>query len=581
MNSKAIILSALVLACVAASAQNFNPSVEVTNAYEGKPVDARKQDLAMNIPDSLLVFDYDFDYSVFDNPYKGSYEFSPYLINMKPEPVPYAGRNFYLRAGAGYSLHPELALMYSPTATGKWKLDVYDGFQGYLGSYRRIKGFEFSAREGYLVDNYDKSTFSGHDLENNFGLNLRGDFRRSVLTANVNYKLLTVADTMVTHLYNEASARVHYALKPGQRAGLTLEGVAEGKIGGDNMTYMRSGYALSNKEVNARVLAGVEVMPNTRFLVEAGTEVGIYSRIIVTSVLDVWGTPKLAWSYGPVSASAGVKFAHIFAWDPHTRSLVQQHQKKSALFYPDAHLNIRILKQGLTLYADVTGGNDINTFSSLLSKNHFFNQVYQLSYCWAPTMDNSVTRYKGTAGLRGQVAGAVQYNLYASYAYVENNLLEGLFKTNRATVNPVPLAAAFCYQDMKMLTAGADLLWKSDRLSAAGRFQYLKADYMGSGYVTSNDINYVPLPEFTAEGNITYNWAERLYFGVSADFASERNGYFVIPMYCDLGVQAEFRFDRRTSFWAKGGNLLNQTIQKSLTRAENGMYFTAGICLIF
>ena len=89
------------------------------------------------------------------------------------------------------------------------------------------------------------------------------------------------------------------------------------------------------------------------------------------------------------------------------------------------------------------------------------------------------------------------------------------------------------------------------------------------------------LPDFTAEGSVTYNWAERIYVGVSADFASERAAFFVVPSYVDLGVSAEYRFDRRTSFWAKGGNLLNQTIQKSLTRAENGVYFTAGICLNF
>jgi len=579
MNSRLTLTVLALTACfAAASAQTFNPSVEVTNAYEGKPVDARKQELAMQIPDSLLVFDYDFDYSVFDNPYKGSYEFSPYLINMKPEPVPYAGRNFYLRAGAGYSLHPELAVMYSPTMTGRWKLDFYDGFHGYLGSYRQIKGYEFSTREGYLADNHDGKTFSGHDLENNLGMNLRGDFRRSVLTANVNYKLLTVADTVVTHLYNEASARLHYALKPGLKA--TFEAVAEGKIGGDNMTYMRSGYALGNKEVNARMLAGADILPNTRFLFEAGTEVGIYSRIIVTSVLDVWGTPKLAWSYGPFSVSAGVKFAHIFSWDPKSKSLVPQHQKKSALLYPDAHLNIRILDQGLSLYADAVGGNDINTFSKLLGMNHFFNQVYQLSYSWMPTLDNTVVRYKATGGLRGQVAGAFQYNLYASYAYIENNLLDGLFISTKYPVNPVPLAAAFSYEDMKMLTAGTDLAWKSDRIAAAGSFRYVKADYLGSDHRT-NDVLYVPIPEFSAEGSVTYNWAERIYVGVSADFASERAGYFVVPSYCDLGVSAEYRFDRRTSFWAKGGNLLNQTIQKSLTRAENGMYFTAGICLNF
>lgn len=580
MNSSRLTLTVLALAaCLgAANAQTFNPSVEVTNAYEGKPVDARKQDLAMQIPDSLLVFDYDFDYSVFDNPYKGSYEFSPYLINMKPEPVPYAGRNFYLRAGAGYSLHPELAVMYAPKTSGRWKLDFYDSFQGYLGAYRHIRGYGFSSREGYLADNHDGKTFSGHDLENDLGLNLRGDFRRSALTLGVNYKLLTVADTVITHLYNEASARLRFALKPGQKA--TFEAVADGKIGGDNMTYLGNGYALSNKEVNARFLAGAEILPNTRFLLEAGTAVGVYSRVIVTSVADVWATPKLAWSYGPLTVSAGVKFAHIFAWDPKSKSLVPQHQKKSALLYPDAHLNLRILDQGLSLYADATGGNDINAFSKLLARNHFFNQVYQLSYSWVPTLDNTVVRYKATAGLRGQVAGALQYNLFASYAYIENNLLDGLLISTRTPVNPVPLAAAFSYEDMKLLTAGVDLAWKSDRIAAAGNFRYNKAEYLNPS-ARINDVLYVPLPDFTAEGSVTYNWAERIYVGVSADFSSERAAFFVVPSYVDLGVSAEYRFNRRTSFWAKGGNLLNQTIQKSLTRAENGVYFTAGICLNF
>ena len=40
----------------------------------------------------LLKFDWNFNYSVFENPYKGAYEFSPYKLNMAPEPRAVDGR---------------------------------------------------------------------------------------------------------------------------------------------------------------------------------------------------------------------------------------------------------------------------------------------------------------------------------------------------------------------------------------------------------------------------------------------------------------------------------------------------------
>ena len=71
----AIILFAL--AAASASAQTFNPRVEVENTYEGKIVEAGKQALPMSVPDSLYQFQYKLDYTVFDNPYQGSYKFQP------------------------------------------------------------------------------------------------------------------------------------------------------------------------------------------------------------------------------------------------------------------------------------------------------------------------------------------------------------------------------------------------------------------------------------------------------------------------------------------------------------------------
>ena len=55
-------------------AQNLDPTVEVSRAYEGKLMEVHKPVLAMEVPDSVMQFDLEFDYSVFESPYKGSYE---------------------------------------------------------------------------------------------------------------------------------------------------------------------------------------------------------------------------------------------------------------------------------------------------------------------------------------------------------------------------------------------------------------------------------------------------------------------------------------------------------------------------
>ena len=83
---KTNILSAAVLLAltVPAGAQNINQSVQVTNEYLTRFADFQKQGEELQVPDSLLRFDYNFDYSVFDTPYRGSYEFSPYRIDATP-----------------------------------------------------------------------------------------------------------------------------------------------------------------------------------------------------------------------------------------------------------------------------------------------------------------------------------------------------------------------------------------------------------------------------------------------------------------------------------------------------------------
>ena len=58
----------LLAATLSLTAQNINQTVQVTNEYETKFEDFKRQTPELQLPDSLYRFDYDFDYSVFDSP---------------------------------------------------------------------------------------------------------------------------------------------------------------------------------------------------------------------------------------------------------------------------------------------------------------------------------------------------------------------------------------------------------------------------------------------------------------------------------------------------------------------------------
>ena len=58
--------------CLSASlyAQNVNQTIQVTNDYRSSAPEANKRSLDLSVSDTMLVFDYKFDYSVFDTPYR-------------------------------------------------------------------------------------------------------------------------------------------------------------------------------------------------------------------------------------------------------------------------------------------------------------------------------------------------------------------------------------------------------------------------------------------------------------------------------------------------------------------------------
>ena len=188
------------LVCAMSFGQNINPTVEVTNTYQGNPSEVHKPQIGMAIPDSLMRFDMDFNYEVFEKPYQGAYNFKPYMLAMRPDKDAYRGRKLYLKAGAGYSLHPQLDFVFSPEQSGPFQMSVYANHRSYFGKYHSLvpEPMEDATR----IVNLPGGTFFGYDALTSAGFDGRYNFDKAILSFGIGYSGLMTKDTLAQRAYN-------------------------------------------------------------------------------------------------------------------------------------------------------------------------------------------------------------------------------------------------------------------------------------------------------------------------------------------------------------------------------------------
>ncbi len=531
------LFAAVALSCGSALAQDINTSVEVTNDFTSSVSDYDKVGLALSVPDSLRRFNLNFDYDVFSRPYAGAYDFTPYSIMFVPQTVRETRPAFLLNAGAGYTLHPVLSAVLSPRLGGKFAFTAYQDFSGYMGPYRSF--------DGSLNRN---GRWQGRDLSETLGI--VGALRLSSveLGLNLNYDGLYVMDRFLSgRPYHD------FGVKLGGRSTVGHKGpFAFDFITGYNA--VREYNTLTPLSEDRFFFDGEMAydFSKSSFEMELDAAYLSYASLRYAPVYNVSVTPRYASSYRKFSYSVGAEVAL---------------ENGEFWMYPDVRADLSLIGGRLDIFAGLDGGGVYNSYASLKERDHhlyFTPEEYS-------TLGFSRRRYDLYVGVGGSIASHLQYEFRGGHALMGGSPMDA-----KSSLGDY---AVVVFADYKLTYADLSLVWKSHRIEANAGLHYRSTDILSEGAVFD-------LPAFSMDADVLYNLRNRIFVGLSVEAALARSltggdASISVPGWCDLGLYGEYRLNKTAALWIRGGNLLNSDVQRIPFIAEDGLNFTAGICMNF
>jgi hypothetical protein len=543
--------------CIAAGlqAQNLDPTVEVSRAYEGKLIEVRKPAIEMSVPDTLYKFDLGFDYSVFENPYRGSYEFNPYMMDMRPESNLQKPSQFYMRAGAGYTLHPVFDLLWSPDFKGAFSMDVYGMHKSYIGAYRPVMG---------------ATGYKGYDLLSNVGVDLGYDWDRTSLDFGASYYGVAVKDFSGDRAYNAVDAYCSIGSKKPWAEGF-LYNVGVAYRYSDDVSAL----PLKGHELGLDVTFGPSFGDGNKVFFDLGMDMNAYSGTLQTSLARFYLVPHYVYDKGILHLDLGFRLS---------AAKISANDVRNQVIYPAVKMSVAVIPDAMRLYMNVGGGEKLNTYSSLVARNHHVGLGYLApdktladysgdetsDVNYSGLMQPSMERVSAELGLEGRISSFFSYNLKGGYANNADALMDGVVAVSDGVYRP---CVGYSSYQSAFASLDWDLNFRSIRFDGGVKYTHCW------GY----EQNMFAPSVLTGDVEVLYNWRRRIYAGADCVFASARGNSegLKVPGYADLGVYGEYAMNDKISFWLRGGNLLNMEVQKTFFYAEKGINFTAGICLNF
>ena len=583
-----LVSAAMLMTAAVSFGQNFNPTVEVTNTYQGNTSEVHKPLLGMNVPDSLLRFDLDFDYEVFSKPYQGAYSFKPYMLNMRPAKDAWRGRKLYLKAGAGYTLHPQFEFVYSPEQSGPFQMSVYASHRSYFGNYHEIRPEAGTGRHDLKKTG---ESFGGHDVLTSAGFDGRYSWGKAILSFGIGYYGLAAKDSVVKRAYNAVDFNIRARSNNDEESYFLYDVGLRGRIANDNLDYgsftfpeNRAVDKLNECRANLDGLAGKVIDSRRSILVGFEGETSSYRNFYDGNIGRVAVIPSYRFKSGRWDLNLGLKLEFVLKGEASdTLFFNKMSDNKGQIAYPDVHVGFAA-GENVCLYADATGGNNLNAYSSQLSSNHHLNPSFLTSRVTGilnPVSDNTVETVNARIGVRGNISSVVQFDVNGGVGLYENAMMEtGLFTADDA------LVPSLAYSDCNLIYVNALAGLRAGRFKIDADFRYRGVSFPDNG---SLNLGFA-LPKYSGGIMALYDINSRLYAGVNVEAASWREGKCAsllsedvvdvrVPGYVDFGVTGGCRINRKLGVWLESGNLLCQAIQRNPFYAEKGPWVTAGVTL--
>ena len=520
--------------------QDLDPTVEVSRVYEGKLVEVHKPAIEMAVPDTMYKFDLGFDYWVFDNPYKGSYEFRPYVMEMRPSSQQRHKNTFFLQAGAGYTLHPVLDLLWSPVKKGAFSMDVFATHKSYIGEYRALEQIP---------------AWKGYDLLSKAGVDFGYDWQKSDFDFGASYYGIADKDYRRDRLFNAVDAYASLRSKSVMNNNFIYRLDLSYRFAEDAAVEK-----MNEHDFGLDASFGSNLKKGSKVLIDLGVDMNVYTGVLENTAGRFYIVPHYVLSKGRLNLDLGVRVSGI-------ATSGNAFAGEGQVIYPDIRMDLSLIPDAMKMYVNVGGGEKLQTYSSLIDMNHHLDLSYGLAGAGS-LMDVTVERLSAVLGFEGRISSRFSYNLRGGYVDYKSAPLDAV---GSAFCEYVPMLG---YSPYKKAFAALD--WKLI-------FESVRFD----GSVTYNhawgieNVDFVGLSALEGDAAFVYDWSKRVNVGIDCNFATGRSSAagFKVPGFADLGVYGEYALNRKISFWVRGGNLLNMEIQRNLLFAEKGINFTAGICL--
>ncbi len=498
--------------------------IVVVKPYEPSLSDAFKINVLPRVSDSISIRP-DFNYSIEPRKFETAFHVRPISpAKLVGAPLKKLYKS-YLKIGIGNYLIPlgEIRINSLRSKNSQWGLSLR----------------HYSINGKIRLDN-DEKVSPGY-FENSGNLHGKKIFNKAYLSGDLNgawdgtnfYGYPTSLDTSL----NEDDVKQHY---------LKLDGrIKMGSIHKDS-THLNYTWTLDynytndrhknnehafllNADVNKRFRSG-----NTFGLVLSGNYYRTSLSIDSINNTVVSAKPWIGKTTADFSYRVGVEMLADIRGDD-----VAPH------FYPDAYLQIGVVRGILVPYLGADGKMQVNNYRSVIGENMYITPGLKVQ--------NTSHNLRGYVGLKGSLSQTVSYDISASYSMISKM---PFYVNDTTTV--LGNTFAVTYDDLRLTRIRGELLIRpSDRLSflLLGGYDQYDLDNLEKPWHK---------PEITASFVTEYNLRNKILLDASLNYMGERfapgtpldTEMITLKGFVDLNLGIEYRYTKLLSAFLRLNNIL-------------------------